>query len=301
MKKGLYISLVMLFTIAGFSQDRTQYFDGADTLEWTTLKIDIDTTAGNIWQIGPPNKLVFDSAYTLPNALVTDTLNTYPNNNESAFTFGDLSNIFDQTGISAIQWQQKLDMEPGDGGIIEYTEDSINWYNVFDNPYVYNFYGFDTANVDTLFNGQVGFTGTDTTWRDIWLCFQGAYLLYHNYVVRFRFVSDSVGTGKDGWMIDNFYLHNTIFHTVAEKEQEEYLKVFPTVTTGRVYIEARKLQEFHIIESLEVYDLDGKLVQQHQVVPTKFFIDLDDQPNGTYIVKIKTNKQTESFKISLQK
>ena len=39
----------------------------------------------NIWQIGVPHKTFFNTAYTLPNAIVTDTMNVYPVNNSSAF------------------------------------------------------------------------------------------------------------------------------------------------------------------------------------------------------------------------
>src|SRR6266478_1466792 len=46
----------------------------------------IDTTlSGNIWQIGRPQKVFFDSAFTRPNAIVTDTINYYPKNNVSEF------------------------------------------------------------------------------------------------------------------------------------------------------------------------------------------------------------------------
>ena len=47
--------------------------------------MELDTSASNIWQIGKPQKIIFDSASTVPNAIVTDTINFYPINNISRF------------------------------------------------------------------------------------------------------------------------------------------------------------------------------------------------------------------------
>lgn len=301
MKRHLLISILLFCTLNLFAQ-YAQYFD--DTTQYSgTIVVSIDTSSSNIWQVGPPQKIVFDSAATLPNVIVTDTLNTYPINNESSFQFTIVAEPWSY-GIYAIQWKQKLDMDHGeDWAIVEFKADQDSvWQNAFDNPYVYNFYGFDSLNVDTMPNGEMAFTGTDSSWSDIWFCFSNSYIGYGTGILsaRFRFVSDSVDSGKDGWMIDNIIGRETIRHTVAEVEQTEYLKVYPTNTTGRVHIEAKKLQEYHIIEQLEVYNLNGERVRYFENVPTKFFIDIEDQPAGTYLMKIRTNKKSETHKVFLQ-
>lgn len=302
MKKAILLILSSLFTAIGFAQNFNQFFDDTTTGAFNnSITIYIDTAAANIWQIGPPQKTIFDTAATLPNVMVTDTINPYPVNNESIFGYNYVNSQF--YGIHAMQWKQKLDMDYGeDGGIIEYSIDGgQSWQNGFNNPYVYNFYGFDTLNVDTLPSGDVAFTGTDTVWRDIWFCFDYSYLsLQDSLMVRHRFVSDSIDNGREGWMIDNLILHPTIRHTIAEKAQETYLKVYPTVTTGVVNIEAKKMNEFHIIELLEVFNSSGMLVEQYHNVPTKFFVNLNGQPSGNYFVKVKTNKNTETFQVIVQ-
>ena len=50
-------------------------------------RLQMDTSLSNIWQIGEPNKVVFDTAYTPTNCIVTDTALTYPNANLSFFDF----------------------------------------------------------------------------------------------------------------------------------------------------------------------------------------------------------------------
>ncbi|HTF05173.1 MAG TPA: T9SS type A sorting domain-containing protein [Bacteroidia bacterium] len=284
------------------AQQWYQYFDGADTSSFTAILIQIDTTGGNVWQIGPPQKQIFDSAASVPNVLVTDTINSYPANDSSSFSFATYPWM--SWGIFALQWKQKLDLDSAqDVGVIEYSPDGITWTSVFDNPFVYNFYGFDTVNVDTVASGVVGFTGTDSTWSDIWLCFQMSWLQQFNDSIRFRYTiySDSTDNQSEGWMIDNMMMHITIVHTAKGEQKEEYMKVFPSVTTGIVNIETVALQEYHIIETMQLVDVNGKVVKEWKNVPTRFWIDISDQPNGSYFLKVTTNKQTNTFPVILQR
>ena len=308
MKIKIIAGLIGLtFPFVGFGQNYSQYFDGADTLcdqnfSPSAICITIESDSTNIWQIGPPQKIIFDSAATLPNAIVTDTVNNYPINNTSSFQYTIVP--WTNWGILAIQWKQKLDMDEGfDGGIIEFSVDSGNtWQNAFNNPYVYNFYGYDTSNVDTIQNGSMAFTGTDSTWKDIWLCYDITWLSWNDSImVRHTFLSDSTNNNKEGWIIDNMLAHITIIHTVNEIEQEAYMTVAPNPTNGRINIEAKKLDEPHIIEKIELVNMEGRVVQQWGVSPTKFYVDIGNHPNGIYFLKVKTNIQTETFKIVLER
>ncbi len=304
----LFFSLIATIS-PGLSQDYLQYFDGADTSQYYSLQVHILETPGNIWQIGPPQKSLFNSASSIPNVIVTDTLNSYPASNKSSFIISPPT-YFWSHGTLALQWNQKIDFrEYYDGGIVEFSIDTgKTWMNVFQNPYVYNWYGFSDYTTDFLENGEIGFTGTDTTWRNVWLCFDLSWLNFYNdsLLVKFTSISSDMDLSTtnldmNGWMIDNMMLYVTISHTLAETKQEEYLKVFPSPTTGRVHIQGQKLNEYHIIEHIQVFDESGKLVKSYGVSPTKFFIDLDDQPDGIYTITIKTNLKEQSFRILLQK
>jgi hypothetical protein len=109
--KKIYLTISSLFLAIGFSsaQPFYQYFDGADTSLSNSIFIQLDTSSANIWQIGRPQKSLFDSAATFPNALVTDTLNYYPDSNVSRFTFKVVP--WFSWGVLALQWKQKLDMD----------------------------------------------------------------------------------------------------------------------------------------------------------------------------------------------
>lgn len=305
MKKTLllfFFSSASLITSAqGFY---TQYFDGADTSASNSIFILRDTSAGNVWQIGAPQKIIFNRASTVPNALVTDTLNNYPPNNTSSFIFQfPLQPFF--FNIIAIQWMQKLDFDSADGGIIEYSIDHGNsWMNIAGDPHVYNFYGFQNPqNFDTIFTGESGFTKRDTSWKNIWLCFDGWYLSSVTDTAYFRFTmkSDSIDNGNEGWMIDNIWAAETIIHTIKKNELTDYVRIFPSPTNGIINIETKKLTEDHVIEQMTLTNMKGQVVKQYSLSQAKYTIDISDQLSGQYYLKIKTNKATNTFKVVLNK
>ncbi len=305
MKRKIIVGFIGLTTpFLAHSQSYHQYFDGADTLVSNSILIDMDTSASNVWQIGTPQKVIFNRAATLPNAIVTDTVNFYPTDNTSRFRIR-IYNDWGGWGIFALQWMQKLDMDAAfDGGVVEFSMDSGNtWQNAFNNPYVYNFYGFDPVNEGMLMNGDYAFTGTDSTWKNIWLCFDMSWMSVFPDTIHFRFTftSDSVDNNKEGWLIDNMMAGITWIHTVSETEQKEYMKVTPNPTTGKVNITAKKRDAFHIIEKIELVNVEGKVVQQWGISPTRFYVDISQHPEGIYFLRIKTNITSETFKVVLER
>jgi len=306
--KKLYFTTVLLILIVRSSsaQFYTQYFDGADTSLYNAILIDIDPDSSNVWQIGTPQKTIFNSAATQPNAIVTDTINFYPTNDTSRFIAKVYLNSW-TWGIFALQWKQKLDMDTSfDGGIIEYSTDSgSTWINVFNNPYVYNFYGYDSLNADTLSGGEYAFSGTDSTWRDIWLCFDMSWLQQFQWndtlLFRFTLLSDSVNNNKEGWLIDNMLSHITIVHTIKETEQDKYLNVYPNPANNIVHIQAEKIMDFHIIEQMELVDPLGRVVEKWTNIPTKFWFDASKYNDGLYFLKVKTNLKSENIPLVISK
>lgn len=295
-----FFLLVKGFAAFSQMQQQTQYFDGADTSTVDAILISIDTSSSNVWQVGKPQKTIFNSAATDPNVMITDTINSYPVNNRSSFQF--TYQPLTSWGILALQWKQKLDMEQGkDGGIIEFSVDNgTTWQNAFNNPHVYNFYGYNSNNKDTLATGEYAFSGKDTTWRDVWLCFDMTWLSWNtNVLVRFTLLSDSTDTQQEGWMIDNMMTHLTVFHTAIAAAQTEYMRVYPNPATHLIYIEAQKIQAFHIIEKMTLKDTQGKIIEEWENIPTRYFIDSRKYSSGLYYLTIKTNIRTEIVPIAI--
>jgi hypothetical protein len=304
MKTFILLLCCLLATGHVFAQSNLyQYFDGTDTLVTNSIIIHLDTPATNTWQIGKPQKTIFNSAATLPNAIVTDTINSYPPNDSSRFSF-QLPGAQFGLSIIAVQWKQMLDLEDGiDGGIIEYSVDSGHtWVNVFNSPDVYSFYGFSASNVNTLASGVVGFTGKDTVWRDVWLCI-GPFLSPSFDIIQFRYTmqSDTSANSHEGWMIDNMNIHKTFIHTAKTTNQTENLRVYPSPTTGIVNIEAEGLQPFHIDDQMELFNAKGQLVERFTAAPVKYFVDISKHPDGLYFLKIKTKIKSYSLPIVLKR
>lgn len=303
--KKIYLTILILFSVVFFTnaqQEYNQYFDGADTSVLNSLIIQLDTSSSNIWQVGRPQKIIFDSAATFPNVIVTDTINYYPINNTSSFSFKIVP--WATWGLLAVQWKQKIDMDlHHDGAIIEYSVDTGNtWHNVFYDPHVYNFFGYQPANQDTLLTGEYAMSGTDSTWRDIWLCFDMSWLSFNDSIYfRYTFKSDSINNNKEGWMIDNMMTHISIMHPVKEVNKKDYINVYPNPTKDIVNIEIQKIQDFHIIENMELVGEDGTLISQWKNVPTKFWFDTSKYPDGIYFLKVKTNIKSETIPIVVKK
>lgn len=302
--KKIYLTISILFSVVFLSKAQfyNQYFDGADTSVLNSLIIQLDTSSTNIWQVGRPQKIIFDSAATFANALVTDTINNYPINNTSRVTFKIVPWV--TWGLLAVQWKQKLDMDlHHDGGIIEYSIDTgVTWTNVFNDPHVYDFYGFQPANQDTLLTGEYALSGTDSIWRDVWLCFDMSWLSFNDSIYfRYTFKSDTINNNKEGWIIDNMMAHISLMHPVKEVSKKDYMNVYPNPTRDIVNIEIQKIQDFHIIENMELLGADGKVIKQWKNVPTKFWFDTTKYPDGLYFLKVKTNIKSETIPIVVKK
>lgn len=303
--KQFYLILALVFSLSLKSQYYTQYFDGNDTSSSNSIFLEMDTSSTNTWQIGKPQKTIFNAASTLPNVLITDTTHPYPKNDSSSFSFKipDLL-VNTRSRIIAIQWNQKLDFDANrDGGIIEYRLlDSIPspWLPVFSSPYLYNFYGFHQDNYDTLPDGQFSFTGQDTTWKNIWVCFDGSWFQTHQGMeLRFSILSDSIDNQREGWMIDNLVVSPTFVHTLVENPQENYVEISPNPSRGQFTIHLAKQRGHHLIEELSIVNSQGELIRHLKDIPTKFSFDISDQPAGNYFLKVKTNLSSETVKIIL--
>ncbi len=313
LKTGFLLLLVLICASASAQYERRQTFDEpSNPLRlYERIHVQTDSTRSyNSWQIGIPQKRIFSQAFSLYNAIVTDTVNTYRSGDTSAF-YQYVDSISPYVyGIEAYRWVQKLDIDfnGGDGAKVDFSIDSgTTWTSAFRSPYVYRFYGFQSRNIDTLAGGEVVFSGTDSVWRDIWLCFDRSWLNTPDsngnrkrLVIRHTFISDSVDQHREGWMIDNLMAHLTRVHTVAQMEAESYLKVYPNPTTDILHIEAQKIDGFHLIEKMVLTNATGQVVGQWRDLPTHFFIPTRDYPEGLYHLRIKTNIREEILPVVIR-
>lgn len=266
----LAINILLLIPI-GYAQVDTINF------EMNTSRVEIDTTnKNNIWQIGKPSKTIFDSASSLPNAIVTDTINYYPVNNHSSFQIGFVL----YGSHPAIGFKHKFDTDKySDGGYVEVSFDTgTTWILLSDTtnerwrwqypsrvsvPYGMFTTNFYSASDDILYNGKPGFNGSQSQWIYSTIEFPCmAVKKSFSCYVRFTFISDSIQTNKEGWMIDDIFIgYSGICSGIAEsKEEEALISIAPnpfsfttTLTIDYNYLEIAKLT---------IVDMLGRQVMQ---------------------------------------
>jgi len=206
MKQLLFISFLILQFQFCFGQfDDYMFFDFEDSSNFEYLYIDTIQNPNNLWQIGHPQKTIFDQAYNSGhNVIVTDTINHYVANDTSSFiitsTAGPGFTIPQNVSLSA---HFKVDSDSlNDFGRIDFSPDNgITWITILG----------DTATCccdigpSSLF--PANFTGYSAEWR-FFNCELAAFgpmynIQYDDTVLyRFSFISDSISDSRDGLMFD---------------------------------------------------------------------------------------------------
>lgn len=286
MKKNLLLlGLLFLTTVKFYGQDTIYtfawtpymgYFYDLNDRDTISKYFYIDTTqSNNIWQLGTPSKTIFNTAYSPPLALVTDTLNTYPNNNTSSFSFTVWTNC---NWFSIFFWHKIHTDSLEDGGIIEYSIDGgTTWNNIINSGYtLWNFY----SNSDTISSNsnKPGFTGTYN-----WISsgFDGP-VLNNTVEYRFTFTSDSINNNKDGWIIDDISISG-IMVGINEVIENSTIQVFPNPTSDFISV---KISETTRFEELAIKDILGRTI----VTTNHATINLAHLETGIYFAEITTDK-----------
>lgn len=197
-----------VFDYMSYDQD----FD--DTLRFN-LEIDTTDGHGGLWQIGAPQKSTFNAALSVPNVIVTDTLQPYPPNDTSSFIITNLAGygwIAPHTAILAgYYW---IDASPGDSGKIEISFDQGDtWLDLLNDPLI-NSYIAGSSLYPQL-------TGASGGWQYFYLSLASLHFYAINELgspielgdsiqYRFTFTSDGVDDPHDGLMYDNLHFEDYV-------------------------------------------------------------------------------------------
>jgi len=278
MKKHYILFYFLLFFLKGVSQDGYITFDNPTNL----FRIKIDTSnPGNIWQIGKPDKQFFKKAHSLPNDIITDSINPYPVNNNSIFYLGinlpyPNPGWYQETDFSFFY---KMDSDTiNDYGKIEFSLDTgQTFYNLLR---TYSFHVTDsTGNIIANYgNGDtIVFSGKTNGWYQ----FYSTLILLPSpdtIIFRFTFHSDSNQNDHDGWMIDDIG-----WFTWWEGIQENFydFKIFPNPAKDILQIDSkRKIKEVSVITEL------GQTLLKNSITNMPVILNIRSIDNGLYIMKI---------------
>ncbi|MCH8330026.1 MAG: T9SS type A sorting domain-containing protein [Bacteroidetes bacterium] len=259
------------------------------------IRIDTSDT-NNIWQIGIPQKQYLNTAYSPQFAIVTDTINPYPNNNLSKFELTIEATIqgWGQGAIPILQFYHRYDTDSlQDGGYIEVSYDGgLTWINISD----------DNSNIDpstctinpapVISGGQKAFTGRPwqgnewlhctVTWNE-W-CFGSGYP--DTIDVRFVFQSDSTFSGKEGWLIDEIVFGTDICSGIEQFTSQQNIKIYPNPSREDILIELDERISNNTFITL--HDVLGKDFKTgfRIIGDKKLKVLRNDLPPGIYLLKV---------------
>jgi hypothetical protein len=251
----------------------------------------------NIWQIGPPQKLFFDTAYSATNALVTDTINPYPISNHSYFDLR-IPDTLNFIGNVILSFKHKFQTDTLiDGGYLEISNDGgYSWLNVIEDDAGLalnseNMY----SQTDTLSGGIHGFSGTSEGWITTRIQWVWGMLLKgtnEDKIIRFHFISDSIQTNKAGWMIDDVLLSyvETPGGISDFQHSDISLKLVPNPAGDYINLSFDGLDAQPY--TLSVFNVLGQEVKTlHDIRLSQARLDVSGFKNGMYFVQLKKEGQ----------
>jgi hypothetical protein len=257
-------------------EDSSFYFFSYDTLQ-----------INNIWQVGIPNKNIFSSGYFSPKALVTDTVNSYPDNNISSFQFS-IKNCSEANnggcgayGPCFIYVAYKINTDTlADGGIIEVSHNGSPFINIIEDTLVEigtEIYSFN----DTLSSiGKPGFSGTSLNWKEFGMSYGPTSQGFDTITLRFTFVSDGNQTNKDGWMIGMIQTGG-IFEGIATIFKNDMITINPNPCKETLHV---KVTDNYKNGSLAIISQEGQVLKRISVT-SNLTVDISDIPVGFYILQ----------------
>lgn len=295
MKRTL-ITLITLFSFLFVYGQREEHTWDIITFEEPSRFLELDTTAASVWEIGMPNKLVFNGSYAGWYSVFTGTAPLYPANNHSMFTLLISQQNVDHYPYSVyLEFMHRLDSEKGkDGGYIDVSYDGgQTWTNVIEDRSACYVPGddFETeglyAQSDTLYNGEYGFSGELHTWSKVrfgWeYCLTKTASDYHDTtLLRFNFISDGNDPTQEGWNIDHIRLFSMPITGSAADGHARMFSVVPNPAVDEITIVSA---DGSAIERVRLFDMTGKLLG---VFDGKDRIPVADQPTGIYFLEIES-------------
>jgi hypothetical protein len=233
MKTAFYI-LFLLTTAPAFAQFGDFHINFDDTVNLSFLRIDTAGNPANSWQIGTPSKIGFGQAYSVPNVIATDTLSSYPVNDNSTFTVWHLASegyLMPHTATIAGQYQVNSD-SLNDYGLIEFSPDNgTTWVDILHDtvirPYI------------SWYSDLPLLTGRSGGWKFFYvnIAMLGPYFgvqMNDTVLYRFSFHSDASYDNLPGLMYDDLQFEDYAEGIGEYAPGSSAVTVFPNPASGEV-------------------------------------------------------------------
>lgn len=235
-------------------------------------------------------KKILNKAYSLPNVIITDTINPYPTNDTSVFIVTNpVSEGFIQPYYAGLWGSYFVNSDSlNDFGIIEFSPDNGSTWIDLVNDTIYSDY------IDWWTEKPV-LTGNSNGWKEFQVDLTGLSPIFEfsyddTIQYKFTFISDSIPEEMDGLMFDNFW-----FEDYAESIDELGFKNFaskafpnPTSSNLNITYENTKNIPFHLF----VYDNTGRLMlEKQQLAQNQISLNTDDFGAGMYYYVLRNDSE----------
>jgi hypothetical protein len=294
MKKALFLGLIVLqFINTSFSQiypprGRLFYIDTLHLRPLDSL-MKINNPDSNCWVVAQPAKGRFNSPHSGKLAIITDSVHMYQKNLNDYFYMA-ISPPDQFWSAAMISFYHKYETDSLiDGGFIEISyNNGEEWINVHDDT-LHAKISFIGLYTDTLKGGNYGFSGSSNGWQYVelyWLWYmltKGSMEVFNgNPLIRFRFISDSINTNKEGWMIDDIVIRGYAPYGAVNKFEYGQITVYPNPSNGLVHINYP--EKYSNTVKIEIFDIVGRLVKNE--FPDHGQIDISNETPGIYFYKV---------------
>jgi len=284
MKKFLLSVSFTLIVAASFAQP----IWGIDFDCQTNLnRISIDTFSNPncIWQIGEPAKTVFTTTHSVPHVIVTDKLNPVPANDTSIFYLKHVTSPIPLHHLSMSFWYQ-MDGDSTDRGIIEVSPDSAHtiWINLLTQDTTYYFHWITTK--PSLTGSTIGWQNFQVTLMEAYAN-MGGYLLTDTLLFRFTYITDSISTPHDGWMIDDFIIEDDVAEGMNKFQNDNFISVYPNPAAEHLTIRNTKNCDK---KTVQILNYSGQIQYENDDFQGDF-IDIRQLSNGVYFLKYSDTKR----------
>jgi hypothetical protein len=223
----------------------------------------IDSAAGNTWQVGAPQKLTFNQAFSQPNVIVTDTINPYPANTNSSFILKSEAIGGFYYGLEFFSGFYRVQSDSlNDSGMMEFSPDNgVTWIDMInDTAYSITFYWLSPKPV---------LTGNSDEWvffeamlMDIGSVFNVGY--GDTLLFRFTFSSDSNADNLDGLMYDDICFYEMIEGITETRFTPLKTNIFPNPSAEHFSINFDNPHGDSF--QLAIYDSQSKLVMSREKI-----------------------------------
>ncbi|UTW66821.1 T9SS type A sorting domain-containing protein [bacterium SCSIO 12643] len=271
---------ILFFCLLPFGTLGQEVISFDDTSNLDLIIIDTLSNPNNIWQIGKPQKGSFNSAYSDPNVMVTDTINPYPINDTSVFYLWYTEHK-EPGWWPTLEFKFKTDTDSlNDYGEIQFSPDKgSTWFKVEDNN--------PGISVNCNCNRNNPFTGRNLHWTDMFIGFgnwDDNYGYTDSILFKFIFYSDNIPDVKDGWIIDDIKMYDYISN-IVEKNIELKININPNPAQETIRIQFLD-PNIRDAQELKIYSITGQLVIHQMINPPKSEINIETLEPGVYMYTI---------------